>query len=241
MSDFLSTKSTMVAVKRQPGWITDEEATLAQSSGYLYGDKAEGTLGQGGRGKIVPSTKLAMRELNRSGGPEFDDTTSPLTGEQKSALWKAKLAADKSPVAALGFDLMKTQVTPKGAGFPLTIAGAYSPKKDVIWADGSYESAPVHESIHRGMEELRKSAGDEAVDNALKDKFGVKLSEEIVTRAMMLKHFGDVEKTEDPNAKAGNDQIERGRWILNNRPEVLDKLDKLAQEEIKKRKPMGPR
>lgn len=241
MSDFLSTKSTLVDVKRKPGWPTAEETTLAQSSGYLYGDKAEGTLGQNGRGKIVPSTKLAMRELNRSGGPEFDDTTSPLTTEQKDALWKAKLAADKSPVAALGFDLTKTQVTPKGAGFPLTIAGAYSPTKDVIWTDGAFESAPVHESIHRGVEELRRKAGNEAVDKALTDKFGVKLSEEAVTRAMMVKHFGEVELNEDPTAKVGKEQVERGKWVLQNRPEVLDNLDKLAQEEIKKRKPMGPR
>ena len=121
----MSTRSTMLDLKRKPGWPSKEDVTIAQSSGYLYGDKAEGTLAQGGRMKIVPSTKIAMKELNKEGGPEFDETTSPLTDEQRNQLFTAKLAADKSPVAALGFDLSRMQYTPAGAGGSQT-SGAFS-------------------------------------------------------------------------------------------------------------------
>lgn len=237
MSDFLSTKSTMADVKRKPGWPTKDEVTLAQSSGYLYGDKAEGTLAQGGRMKIVPSTKIAMKELNKKGGPEFDETTSPLTEEQRDQLFTAKLAADKSPVAALGFDLAKMQYTPAGAGGPLTASGAYARSKDVAWIDGSSKSVAVHESIHRGLNELRKSVGADKVREAMTDKDGHVWDEEILTRATMQRHFGDVE-TED---KGNIDQISRGKNLATRYGYVLDAVEKLAQEEIKKRKPMGPR
>lgn len=233
----MSTRSTMLDMKRKPAWPSKDEVTLAQSSGYLYGDKAEGTLAQGGRMRIVPSTKIAMRELNKDGGPEFDETTSPLTGEQRDQLYAAKLAADKSPVAALGFDLSKMQYSPAGAGGPLTAAGAYAKSKDVAWVDGSSKSVAVHESIHRGLNELRKAVGADEVRKAMTDKDGHVWDEEILTRATMQRHFGDVETDE----KSNPDQISRGKNLATRYGYVLDAVEKLAQEEIKKRKPMGPR
>jgi hypothetical protein len=84
------------------------------------------------------------------------------------------------------------------------------------------------------MNELRKAKPDEF------QKIAGEWKEEILTRALMLKYYGDVEL-------AGMDetiiqkQINPARKVLEKAPDVLEKLERLAQEEVKNRKPMGPR
>ena len=231
--DAFRSKTPTIAGDQTPRWPNQSDVTLAEKYNYTYGDRADAVVGPNGRIKTTDN-RTAMRELNRDDGPEFGDKTKPISREQSDIFMAAKLAADKSPVAALGMDLTKLHYSPPGSGPSLTARGAFNPQKDVKWADSENPSTIVHESIHRGMNELRKAKPDDF------QKIAGEWKEEILTRALMLKYYGDVEL-------AGMDetiiqkQINPARKVLEKAPDVLEKLERLAQEEIKNRKPMGPR
>ncbi len=225
---------TIITGDQSKRWPSQDDVTLAEKYNFSYGDRSDAVIGANGRIKTTDN-RTAMRELNRDGGPEFDDKTRPISREQSDTLTATKLAADKSPIAALGFDLTKLHISPPGSGPALTARGAFSAQKDSMWADTSENpSAIVHESIHRGMNELRKAKPDEF------QKIAGEWKEEILTRALMLKYYGDVEVPGTAETIVQK-QINPARKVLEKAPDVLEKLERLAQEEIKNRKPMGPR
>ena len=233
MTDSVMGRKPTIVGDQTPRWPNQSDVTLAEKYNYTYGDRADAVVGPEGRIKTTDN-RTAMLELNRDSGPEFADKTRPISRQQSDDLMAAKLAADKSPIAALGMDLTRLQYSPPGAGPSLSARGAFSPSKDVMWADGSAPSAIVHESIHRGMNELRKTKPEEF------QKIAGEWKEEILTRALMLKYYGDVEVagTDDTIVQK---QINPARKVLEKAPDVLEKLERLAQEEVKHRKPMGPR
>jgi hypothetical protein len=117
----------------------------------------------------------------------------------------------------------------------LSARGAFSPQKDAMWADTSENPSGVtHESIHRGFNELRKIRPEEV------RKIMGTWKEETLTRAMMLKYYGDVELP-GTDETIIQKEINPARKLLKEFPETLERLERLAQEEIKNRKPMGPR
>ena len=229
---FMASNPTIVTGDCTPRWPGREDVTIANQHNYTYGDRADAVVGPNGRLKITDNI-TAMRELNKD-DTNFPDKTMPISREQSDDLMAAKLAADKSPVAALGMDLTKVHYSPPGKGPALTIRGAFAPKQDIMWADGVAPSSIVHESIHRGMNELRKAKPDEF------KKIAGDWEEEILSRALMLKYYGDVE-VPGTDETIIQRQINPARKVLEKAPDVLEKLEQLAQEEIKTRKPMGPR
>lgn len=232
--DAIRGKTPTIAGDQTPRWPNQGDVTLAEKYNYTYGDRADAVVGPNGRIKTTDN-RTALRELNKDDGPEFADKTRPISREQSDMLMAAKLAADKSPIAALGMDLTKMHISPPGSGPPLSARGAFSPQKDSMWVDTSENpSATVHESIHRGFNELRKAKPGEV------DKIRGPWKEETVTRALMLKYYGDVE-IPGTDETIIQKQINPARELLKTYPDVLEKLERLAQEEIKNRKPMGPR
>lgn len=150
---------------------------------------------------------------------------------------RAALAANRIPIAALGFDPGRMVVDTEMKN--PTVGGAYSPENDGIYFStppGQTHSTPVHESIHRGLEILRK-------DPANAEGFKNSPDEETIVRYIMAKQAGDPEQgrgatgdRQRKNALTVYDTLDSGRYARG-----LDQLTRAAEEAIKNRRPGGPR
>jgi hypothetical protein len=220
-----------VDVPPRKDWPGADDVAMADRYDTTYGSDVAPMLGPGGRVKVVPSTRAAIPQLN-SETPDFGKATSPLTGEQRAQMLKAWIAAQRSPVAALGFDPRQMAITPAGAGPPLTVAGMQFPNSDQIWFDGRYDTTPVHESTHRGFTMMRKAGVDTPSEGS---------AEERKVRSLMLQHFGEAEKG---RGALGDEQVETAKaWAGDhNVRQTSEMFERLAASLGKVRgRPMGPR
>lgn len=79
------------------------------------------------------------------------------------------------------------------------------------------------------LQRVNTGAGDQSFYN-----------NEITTRALMQKHFGNIEREGEVKSSAA--QVEAGKNLLHEDPEFLDMLEQMAADELKRRgRPMGPR
>lgn len=178
------------------------------------------------------TTSAAMDEVAKT-IPERDPDKR-LTTTEADYLYAAKMLANVNATAALGFDEQKIVTTEHDEKTTLNISGMYSPRHDVIWSEiASGVSTPVHESIHRGIQKLKAAGSQEA--KALSN-----YGEEMVVRAIMLRHFGNLEEAEGSNSK----QLQEAAKLLKD-PNFLEKIyaiDKqaahLRAEELIQRHPL---
>lgn len=207
-----------------------------------YAQAYDQTYGTPMAGFTVPGAKVAQTGVGNVIGYGSEDVLrsaklQELSPEDRDAFLQNYIAAQKHPVSAIGYDPRSITYTPKRGNIELTKEGFYKPSEDSIWYYGKNQDTAVHESIHRGVKKL-KDAG------MLPESFSKSaMSEETLTRLLMLKNFGDIEV--QPNADLGNEQIEQARWWLKNYPREADRittdLEKAAQEYAKKKTPRGPR
>lgn len=158
---------------------------------------------------------------------------------------KAALAANRSPLAALGFDPSRTaldlnerKAQARSGDNIYALGGVYNPGTDEAYASITSPSSIVHESIHRGIQKLNESpywnknwpdSGGEQHD----------LNELVVRRLMQT-------KAGDPETYAGNKQRETAMEHFGNtnfpfRQKMIDDMEAAAALLIAKRKPGGPR
>lgn len=229
--------------KKFPG---EKELANSQIYDQSYGDPAAPffQMEPGAKGSQW-NLNEAIENINSKGQWQKDLHNVTLTQDDKDRLETAWLGAQRSAIAALGFDPRKIITTPQASkDQKVTIGGAYSSKNDAIWRfDDGDQSTPVHESIHRGIEMLRKN-GELPKSFSEFDKTSDK--EETAVRALMLRHFGDVEM--QVGAQEGNDQINKTKWWMNpttygsdKLQKALDDLESAASAYIAKMKPRGPR
>lgn len=181
------------------------------SFGEIKEERNYGTPGPAA-GDYVPP-QLTVPEVIRGykDNSAFDAKPSPdrrLPDSEADRLYAAKMSANQQPVAALGFDVNRMVVTP--GNVPLSLFGAYHPDKDKIWSNGASGTNPVHESIHRAI----KKMGDNGFD------FGG-LDEEVLTRALMLRHYGPVERGKGAD---GNAQVDAAAAALKDPKSLLNKM-----------------
>lgn len=159
-------------------------------------------------------------------------TEGRVTPETQKALYQAYLAAQRSALAQLGFD-PRRMITSPDSEYVSSATGVYVPEDDVMWVQPEYApSNAVHESMHRGMEILRKDNPQE-----LKNLQGGG-REETIVRQMMFNKYGPVEAERNPEA------VERAKEMLHYFREDrnrLDELEKMAAKLIANRHPAGPR
>ena len=159
---------------------------------------------------------------------------APVAGQLGTTLAQAALAANRIPVANLGFDPSRAAYDTQFAN--PNIAGGYSPKNDSMYinANAPDPSAIVHESIHRGLNKLRQ-------DPALAELFKKLPSEELVVRYLMATQAGDPEKDGGPMDKS---QRASAMYVLGQsgmyKPE-LEQLNRAAADAYAARRPGGPR
>lgn len=229
----LAPKNVMVDPERRAlGWTTPEELANAQKYDLSYGDPSAGFFQPGAKMRMPRSLPEMLSAFNNSVVGALPN--QPIDADMSSRLLAAWLASRSSPLAALGFDprVMISAPAKMTEGRNLTLGGTYSPSKDEIFTTGQADSTFVHESIHRGMKKLREAG--------VLPKNADKYSEERLTRAFMLKYYGDVEKG---RGRLGDKQVEAGRAILTNSRDtkVLDEIEAAAAQYIAQQTPRGPR
>jgi hypothetical protein len=172
------------------------------------------------------------------------DLTDPQNKEVASGLkniiTRGALAANRDPLATLGFDPHRTvmDVVTRGSG----LAGQYDIKTGSIYVNLEVPSgeALVHESIHRGVEMLRSRRPEDVKRIML----GRTFSDEDIARQIMRTVMGDPETGSGPEA---DKQIAHAKWNFEEGPfassnqKILKQLQDLAAEEFAKKRPGGPR
>ena len=155
--------------------------------------------------------------------------TYPIHDTLGTQLAQAALAANRSPVANLGFDPSRA-VMDVEIEHP-TIAGVYTPKRDAMYAAASEPSAIVHESAHRGIKQLKE-------DPALADLFNRLPDEELLVRYIMATQAGDPEKTGGPKDQQ---QRETALNLMKHYGTSFERLNRAAEDAYAARRPGGPR
>jgi hypothetical protein len=143
----------------------------------------------------------------------------PVDSSTADSMMVAYTASQRSPLAALGYDPRVLTISPKEKNEDVkpNIGGLFIKGHDKIWTTGQYDSTIVHESLHRGMEKLRKA-------NML-PKEASDIREEYLVRAFMAKHFGDVEMG---RGEAGDKQVASGKKVIERYSKILDKIEESA-------------
>jgi hypothetical protein len=234
------------------GYPTPEDALEARKYDFGYGTGNE-PYTQGNvarvagvqRGKnFIPMSAEGMSTgeatalaLDDSGSRNLDlrtPDTSPVGDTLGTTLAQAALAANRVPVANLGYDPSRAVFDVRmGEG---NIAGAYSPAKDSMYVStGAPDpSAIVHESVHRGLNKLRQ-------DPALAELFKKLPSEELVVRYLMATQAGDPEKG---GGKVDQQQRASAMYVLGSSgmyKKELEQLNRAAEDAYAARRPGGPR
>lgn len=206
-------------------WPTKEDVGISKLTDRAYADPSEPYFKAG-----APRNEVGVNHVldwyNRD--KDFPNIVRPMNQTEANTIHAQWIAAEHSPVSKLGFSPGKMYTTPDA---DLTVAGAYKAKGDQIWYDSSYTSTPVHESIHRGIEMMRKEG---VMPESLKG-----IREENLVAALMSRHFGDIELD---TSKRDKEVINiKKSQIASISKEQLDILEKAAAEYIAKKRPGGPR
>jgi hypothetical protein len=181
---------------------------------------------------------------------------------------QAALAANRNPITATGYDPQQIGLQTKNR--PTTVAGLYSPEQDRAWvnvansnADLTPPSTAAHESTHRGLEYMgrdRFGMSDKElalVAEARKLK-GELPDEESVVRYIMATQMGNPEQGRGDEAdrlrqKALNQFRQKSYYFAGdptstaqlpdsiNAEAKLRRLEEIAIEQRKNRRPGGPR
>lgn len=181
--------------------------------------------------------------LSDQNSKEIDLNKDPkLQGNLNNMFMQAALSANRSPIAAVGFDPSKVVVD--SLIQKPNILGLYRPDADKMYTAINPQDAVVHESTHRGIQKLRDQYPDK-VDPIMKRL----PDEEMVVRWLMQSKAGDPEGLID-YANADKEQRKSAMTLFN--PKVypitaprnhqdLNQLEELAIEHMKGRgKRAGP-
>lgn len=163
---------------------------------------------------------------------EIDGVPTAADVETRQKLFRGWLAAQRSPLAALGFDPHYLVISPKHSKGDVGPAGMYQAPKDeqskdrdalrpdTMWVDLNDDWALAHEAMHRGLSLLRRAGLLPA--NVIREE------EELFVRALMTRHFGDIELG---RGAGGDQQIYQARELMAGgriSKEDLDKLEAAA-------------
>ena len=224
---------------------SDMDAYFAREFGRGYGDLIDTYMLPGAKTKKMTADQVVEAYGDITGKAFGHAVASASTPEERNNIMKNWIAAQKSPLSALGFDPRVTITTPK-EGSDLTLSGFYRPGIDTLWYYAAHPDAEVHEAMHRGIEKLRTAnALPPAASVIMDDQRLAGMGEEYLVRALKEKYFGDIEKS--PGADIGNRQVEAAKFYMNDWEDkdkfkaAMDALESAATAQIAKNHPRGPR
>jgi hypothetical protein len=208
------------ADRTRPSWPSKVDVTKSAESDNTYGNPVAPYIRPGGASIPIATPKEVSRWVNTV--PETTVRSEKTTSDTARRFHEQWLAAERSPMAKLGFKPGSHIQTPAGTGgvnmpFLGSVGGLYNPNNDRSWSHEKYPDYAVHESIHRALYDLRR---------AERLPPGLPRDEDIV-RALMNKNY-----------KIPNTRLPRGANVPR---EQLDYLEALAAQRIAEKHPGGPR
>lgn len=219
---------------------TSADAAFAQQNGFSYGSGMETFLSGGTNRVFAPGG-----EPRSAVGFPLEAVTHLMAGQVREggtsvgdAMTRAALAANRVPLAGLGFDPRNLTLDVVTDPAKVNVLGAYSSDSDQMFSvhgnDANAASSPVHESIHRGLEILRNSP------NAVQEP---PVAEEHIVRYLMQHMAGDPESAGSIDLRQKKDAEREFTGALSGekRRQMLDELNAAAAREIARRRPGGPR
>jgi hypothetical protein len=215
------------------GYGEPTSAYIEGTAGRIYGDKrgplpAEGTA-------PIPREGISLSDLIDRGF-KTPTTQQGLSANQRQVLQdtmtRASLAVNYSPLAALGFNPREITSDVSGRSkFQNQLGGATDPATGRIVVQSSDPEALVHESMHRALLILAKNPKLPAYLRERIDPSNP--SHESTVRQFMAAQAGDPETDRIARAQAAQGE----QWT----PQEIALVNKLAQEQIAKNRPRGPR
>lgn len=235
-------QTTLHIASKLDHYPTSEEVEFAKQAGFYENTYAPWTKGK--IAKVIGQTVARYGSTDTVTQPEMADFVkgNPQLAEIYA---KGALVSNRIPIAAVGFEPARTNVDPYTKPAQTNLLGAYKAKTDTMYVVGDAASVIVHESIHRGIEQLTRKYPDE-VKPLLKDL----PQEEFIVRYLMVTQAGNPEPAAEAVGKE-NPQIKTAmllfgepgkepptslslKWQNN-----LEKLTSIAQKYIKENKPGG--
>ena len=242
-------------VEPRTDYPSSEDVQMADRYDSTYGDNSGRQLGIESLTPTMPSKdviglfKRMGRESGR--GDDYNKILQQVREEsdpdRRDYMMRAYIASQRSAIAASGFDPSRTIVSSDDPEkLKYSVAGLYAPHlltlegsrgKDIdviaaLRAKNVDPSTVVHESMHRGIEQLiRKKYRDDAdlvraeggIPTPNEDLERAKVGEqEDIVRALMQKYYGNVENQ--------NKFTDSGSNYLEKNPEFLNRLELLAQQ-----------
>ena len=207
------------ADRTRPSWPSTVDVTKSAESDNTYGNSVAPYIRPGGASIPIATREEVSRWVTV---PEATGRSEKTTSDTARRFHEQWLAAERSPMAKLGFKPGSHIQTPASTSvanmrFLGPVGGAYNPNNDWSWSHEKYPDYAVHESMHRGLYDLRW---------AQKLPPGLPRDEDIV-RALMTKNY-----------KVPNARLPRGANVSR---EQLDYLEALAAQRIAEKHPGGPR
>lgn len=225
-----------------------EDAAFARKHGAFYGTAVDPyASGQtatmlAGTARGATPNQVTDPRLARTGPlSSFSGPNVPLLPDVYA---RAGLAANRSAVAGLGFDPRRFSMEPEMDADRTNTPGAYSSVNDhgfvVPGATDSGASTLIHESIHRGLQQMRAAGVLPQFDD--KRQLDGRLEEAIV-RTIMQRTMGDPEQGSlDLKAKRqAEGEFGRAGKLSNYVDRYVGDLESAAAQEVARRKPGGPR
>jgi len=208
------------ADRTRPSWPSPVDVTKSAESDNTYGNPVAPYIRPGGASIPIATPKEVSRWVNTV--PEATGRSEKTTSDTARRFHEQWLAAERSPMAKLGFKPGSHIQTPASTGVVNMsslgpIGGLYNPNNDRSWSHEKYPDYAVHESIHRALYDLRR---------VKKLPPGLPRDEDIV-RALMNKNY-----------KLPNARLPRGADVPR---EQLDYLEALAAQRVAEKHPGGPR
>jgi Large polyvalent protein associated domain 23 len=234
MKEFPTEGDALNAIKQGFGYGTGLEPYINAEVARIYKTQKLPTSGSLEEAQHAPSDNVDLTQFRNL----------DLKAKVGTVFAQAALAANRDPIAGLGFDPSKIKLQ-TGVG-KSTIAGFYDPKDDETWLNAfkDYRQAAVHESIHRGLNILRKES-PEAKEILQKMKERNRDQEEFLVRHIMDTVMGN---PEEGLGEAARDQVVTSRRIFGEHSVLHDanlkditRLREIAIQLHKDRRERGPR
>jgi hypothetical protein len=232
---------------------TSEEATQARAGGFGYGEPysayVEGTAGRvfadkkgvtpwEGRAGMSPFEMNPSSLVELAGQAPTSQKVSPDVRDRLQDInTRAALATTHSPVATVGYDPRAATFDVSGKSNYSGLYGVTNPETGRMFVrsrpgrdDANEASTVVHESMHRGLMQLREHPAYQKLPAKLRDRMEDFDQDEDLVRTLMARDVG--------NPEAGAFAKEGGpSWS----PDELALIDRVAQQMVKDRRPRGPR
>lgn len=213
-------------VKPDYSWPTGVDVGRARNADFGYGTGLESFIDGSNSGRMRQFDGLPTDRISEFLKLAQKQKPTKVSGEVSDALAQGYLAANRSALASLGFD-PRAMVSVLGEK-DLNVNGTYDPERDMVTNFAGRPSTYTHESIHRGLEELRKAGVN--VDSKLPSA-----GEEMFVRYLMRSRMGDNEI---------GDVAKQYRDLGDSRGHLAAQMkdfENIAAREVARRRPGGPR